>query len=447
VNPSIHIVRAHHRNLAVLRLEFRFDAELVSKIKAIPGARWSKTMGCWYLPDSDESSSYLQQLDGITLELPEILPESKPADMKPGLRVIRISSKRIRIISRYDQELVRLIRTFPNYYYEADTKSWTLPHLDEIIDLLKKFSEKNGYELKYQDEWAEKPMVKRTKEENYLQYVCPTAFMNKLKTLRYSEHTIRNYSSALKEFLYFFRGSDAKTLEYADIEKFLLYLIDSRRVSISYHNVSLGAIKFYFDQVLGKPEIVEKIERPRGEKVLPEVLSEEEVARLFNAVDNLKHKCILIAVYSAGLRLSEVVNLKLADIDSERMKIFVRAGKGRKDRYTVLSEGLLKLLREYYQVEKPMEWLFEGAAGGQYSTQSVQNIMREAVKAAGIRKHATVHTLRHSFATHMMESGTDLRYIQSLLGHNSIKTTEIYTHITTRGMDQLKSPFDRIKLS
>jgi integrase/recombinase XerD len=144
--------------------------------------------------------------------------------------------------------------------------------------------------------------------------------------------------------------------------------------------------------------------------------------------------------------LSEVVGLRVSDIDSKRMMIFIKAPKGNKDRYTILSKELLKWLREYYKKEKPVEWLFEGVTGGQYSMRSLQNIMKEAVKKAGIRKHATVHTLRHSFATHMLENGTDLRYIQNLLGHNSSKTTEIYTHITTKGMEQLTSPFDLLGL-
>jgi len=151
-----------------------------------------------------------------------------------------------------------------------------------------------------------------------------------------------------------------------------------------------------------------------------------------------------MTTYSGGLRLSEVVNLRLSDIDSRRMMIFIKGAKGRKDRYTLLSKELLDLLREYYKNEKPKEWLFEGALGGRYSTRSVQSIMKEAVKRAGIKKHATVHTLRHSFATHMLEDNTDLRYIQSLLGHYSTKTTEIYTHITTKGLEQLRSPLDKL---
>jgi integrase/recombinase XerD len=196
--------------------------------------------------------------------------------------------------------------------------------------------------------------------------------------------------------------------------------------------------------VLQRSQVTYHINRPRREKSLPEVLGEDEVRNILSGIDNLKHKCILMTIYSRGLRLSEVVGLRISDIDSRRMMIFIKGAKGNKDRYTILSRELLKWLREYYKKEKPATWLFEGVTGGQYSMRSVQNIMKEAVIRAGIKKHATVHTLRHSFATHMLENGTDLRYIQNLLGHNSSKTTEIYTHITTKGMEQLTSPFDRL---
>ena len=188
------------------------------------------------------------------------------------------------------------------------------------------------------------------------------------------------------------------------------------------------------------------VERPREEKTLPIVLSEKEIGDLLNATENIKHKAILMLAYSAGLRLSELTNVKITDIDSNRMQIRIEQGKGKKDRYTLLAVKLLAILREYFVLFKPKEWLFEGADGGQYSVRSIQAIMKDATKKAGIKKKVSVHTLRHSFATHLLENGTDLRYIQSLLGHSSSKTTEIYTHITTKGFDQIKSPLDQLDI-
>jgi len=188
------------------------------------------------------------------------------------------------------------------------------------------------------------------------------------------------------------------------------------------------------------------IQRPKKGRNLPSVLSEQEVQLILNSTDNLKHKAILSLIYSAGLRRSELINLQSGDIDSKRMYVIIRSGKGNKDRYSILSEKVLELLRQYFREYKPREWLFEGQYGGQYSATSIQNILKQAVRRAGIKKRVTVHTLRHCFATHLLEHGVDLRYIQELLGHQNPKTTEIYTHITQRGLGKIKSPIDGLDI-
>jgi integrase/recombinase XerD len=188
------------------------------------------------------------------------------------------------------------------------------------------------------------------------------------------------------------------------------------------------------------------VDRLREEKRLPVVLNEKEIGDLLKATENIKHKAILMLAYSFGLRLIELINVKLTDIDTIRMQIRIEQSKGKIDRYTLLSVRLLEVLGEYLAIYKPKVWLFEGATGGQYSVGSVQAIMKNSMKKAGIKKKVSVHTLRHSFATHLLENGTDLRYIQSLLGHASSKTTEIYTHITTKGFDQIKSPLDKLDI-
>jgi|WetSurSiteA1Bulk_404760.scaffolds.fasta_scaffold01125_4 integrase/recombinase XerD len=442
-----------HRNKTVLKLVFPYQAELLEMIRSLPGVLWSRTMKCWYIPYSENVFDVFHELKNVTIIL-ELetgsfhgeVPACMVADKKE-LVIIRHARERIKLIFRYDKELVAILKTFPLYYYDAGNKWWTLPHWETVLESLKNFCMQNNWLFEYRDEWAEQKTLTRRNDHGYENIVCPFDFTEMLKTLRYSEHTINNYCSALKEFIHFSKGKPLETLEQEDIRKFLLYLADERKVSVSYQNISLSAIKFYYEKVVENPVITSKICRPRGEKLLPEVLSEEEIVRLLRAVTNLKHKCILMAIYSGGLRLSEVVRLKVKDIDSGRMLMLIKGAKGKKDRYTVLSKNLLHWLREYFRHEKPKKWLFEGVMGGQYSMGSVQKIMNDAVQAAGIRKHATVHTLRHSFATHMLESGTDLRYIQTLLGHSSSKTTEIYTHITTRGMEKLISPFDRLNVN
>ena len=175
------------------------------------------------------------------------------------------------------------------------------------------------------------------------------------------------------------------------------------------------------------------------------MLSEEEVTAILKTITNIKHKALIMTIYSGGLRISELINLKVKDIDSDRMQIRVQQSKGKKDRYTLLSQKTLLILRQYFKEYKPKEWLFEGEGDGEYSQKAIQNILKRAVLKAGIKKRITVHSLRHSFATHLLENGTDLRYIQNLLGHSNSKTTEIYTHITTKGFDQIKNPLDKLE--
>ncbi|MFV0566527.1 MAG: tyrosine-type recombinase/integrase [Flavobacteriaceae bacterium] len=186
------------------------------------------------------------------------------------------------------------------------------------------------------------------------------------------------------------------------------------------------------------------IERPKKEKKLPVVLSTDEVKQLLNANRNLKHKTLLCLIYSAGLRIGEAINLKASDIDSKRMLIFIRSAKGKKDRYTILSESFLTMLRDYYRTYRPKDYLFEGQDGGQYTASSAQKILKRAAWRIGLKKPITLHSLRHSFATHLLENGTDIRYIQTLLGHNSPKTTMIYTHVTEPSLRKIKNPFDNL---
>jgi integrase/recombinase XerD len=207
----------------------------------------------------------------------------------------------------------------------------------------------------------------------------------------------------------------------------------------------------YLEKVRGGERKFYHVDRPIREKMLPEVLSEEEVSDIIKATKNLKHKAILMTIYSAGLRIGELVNLKIKDIDSKRMQIRVEQGKGKKDRYTLLSQKTLEILRLYIKDSRPHLYLFEGQDSSKerplpYSKRSVQNILRDSLDKTKIKKKVTVHTLRHSFATHLLEHGTDLRYIQDLLGHESPKTTQVYTHITTRGFDQIKSPMDGLDI-
>ncbi len=259
---------------------------------------------------------------------------------------------------------------------------------------------------------------------------------------RYSQNTQDVYYSYFKDFCVNFQKEKLEDITTDKINTYLLDLIQSKNISISQQNQRINAIKFYYEKVLGRKKEYYELHRPRKENKLPKVLSKNEVKRIFDVTKNIKHKCILMLLYSAGLRRSELLNLLPADIDSERMVIHINGAKGKKDRISLLSDNLLQLLRQYYKEYRPKEYLFEGQKGGMYSPSSVANILKKSVYKAGIKKTVTPHMLRHSFATHLLEQGTDLRYIQELLGHNSSKTTEIYTHVSKSAIEKIINPID-----
>ncbi len=272
---------------------------------------------------------------------------------------------------------------------------------------------------------------------------CPDDFLNKLEIRRYAFNTAKTYITMFEKFINRFYNIPINELTELEIRLYLREL-HNKEVSNSYMNQMVNSIKFYYEIVLDMPSRMYGIERPRKQKKLPKVISIEEVKLIINHTTNIKHKCVVSLLYSAGLRRSELLNLKLTDIDSKRMLILVRSAKGNKDRHTILSETVLKDLRQYFKEWKPKYFLFEGVKGYQYSTTSVANIVTKSALRANIKKRITPHMLRHSFATHLLENNTDLRYIQTLLGHSSSVTTEIYTQVATKNLQNIKSPLDFI---
>jgi site-specific recombinase XerD len=346
--------------------------------------------------------------------------------------------ERLKLYFPYDREIIELVKTIPGARWAPGERCW---HISVLAGPVEKLNRRFAGKIEFiEDKLRE---LKDAEAAGKVSRVMQE-FIKTLTLKDYSPRTLRTYRHMLNEFLSYYQEYDPETISDEQIRDFLLYLIDERDVSASYQNQSINAIKFYYEQVLERPVRSYYIQRPKKGRQLPNVLSEEEVVAILKCTDNLKHRAMLWLIYSSGLRLGELINLKIQDVDSKRMLLIVRQGKGKKDRVSLLSEKVLKLLREYFLQYHPREWLFEGQFGGQYSPTSVQKVFRQAKEKAGIKKHATVHTLRHSFATHLLERGTDLRYIQALLGHQNPKTTEIYTHITKRGLDKIKSPLDNL---
>jgi integrase/recombinase XerD len=330
---------------------------------------------------------------------------------------------RIAVYFEKNAALIARIKTFEDARWSASYKYWHLPD-----------TEANRLHFKL-------PLA-HTLVPNTEGIASIETFKRYLLSKRYSPNTINTYSDALKSFLTFCNTKAIKDISNDDVIAYNNDYILKNKFSSSYQNQIVNAIKLYFKIVKESSIEIDKIHRPKREKTLPNVLSKEEVLKIIDSTENLKHKTLLALIYSAGLRISEALNMKPKDIDSVRMLIHVKNAKGKKDRYTLLSEKVLQLLREYYTIYKPKDYLFEGQFGGMYSSRSAQVILKQVAEKAGIKKPITLHTLRHSFATHLLESGTDLRYIQDLLGHSSPKTTMIYTHVTNDSLKKIKNPFD-----
>lgn len=268
-------------------------------------------------------------------------------------------------------------------------------------------------------------------------------FKRWMRSKRYSESTISTYMDAAKSFLVFFKEKALSEISNDDVIVYNNDYILKNNLSASYQNQIVSAIKLFFSTVANRKIEIESIHRPKRSKALPNVLSKEEVKQILEAHGNIKHKTMLCLIYSCGLRRGELLSLKPGHIDSKRNIVTIIQAKGRKDRIVPLSPKILVMLRDYYKIYKPTVWLFEGhEKGAPYSDKSLQSVLKQALVKAGITKPVSLHWLRHSYATHLLESGTDLRYIQELLGHSRSRTTEIYTHVSTKSLQQIKSPFD-----
>ncbi len=267
-------------------------------------------------------------------------------------------------------------------------------------------------------------------------------FIDTLELKAYSRNTIRTYSQEFAQLLKAIKHHNVNELSTEKLRSYFLYCITTLKLSENTLHSRINAIKFYFEQVLGRDTLFFDIPRPKKPSILPRSINIEEIKRLFEVTDNLKHNTMIKLCYGMGLRVSELVNIKVSDIDSSTMRVFIQRSKGKKDRYVNLPDSLLEQLREYYRQYKPKEYLFEGQYGGQYSIRSAQSVFKDALKKANIHKQVGIHGLRHSFATHLLENGTDIRFIQELLGHRDLKTTLRYTHVTDKSISKIKSPLD-----
>lgn len=354
---------------------------------------------------------------------------------RKDIHIIPAAEDTLAVKIQYDPELLPVIKAIPGRRWSMDEKTWYIPDRKEYFDSIISASAVMNYDI-----FVGGDEVYSFREEILL-YESLTDLKNELVIRKYSRSTMESYIRYNFNLLKHARLKPDEITQH-DITLFLSDTIIRSNANASTVQLIINALRFYYGEVLKKNFIYE-FTPPRKDKKLPVVLSRKEVFAIIGSVTNLKHKTLLMLIYSAGLRLNEAITIKVSDIDTDRGMIVIRKGKGRKDRTTLLSEKFLVILKEYLEEYRPDDWLFEGQVRREHlSARSVQHLFTHAAEKAGIKKKASVHTLRHSFATHLLEQGIDIRYIQELLGHSSPNTTMIYTHVSTGKLKDIKSPLD-----
>lgn len=388
---QITIKPLHHRGEEKLGIIFPFEKTIDHAVRSIKGIKWTQTHKCWYLPLNKESfENVLTRLKNIgELEysaLKEYLEKRK--------KIVAIQSQTTAVPGSIN------IKPLPLTTYTVSDENLLL--LDQTIKTLK------------------------------------------LKA--YANNTIELYRGEILQLMRLLKNRSLAGLTANQIKSYLLWLLQIRRCSETKIHSTLNALKFCFEQVLHQPKIFIAIPRPKKHLQLPKVHAADQVKKMIQSTNNEKHKTMLMLAYATGMRLQEIINLKIKDINSARMVINIIRAKGKKDRQVILSEKLLIQLRKYFTIYRPIEWLFEGKPGKQYGYRTLQEVFTNAKNRSGVNIKGGIHTMRHSFATHLLENGTDIRLIQELLGHHSIKTTIRYTHVSKALIQKVRSPLDELDL-
>jgi site-specific recombinase XerD len=501
----ITIKRLFHHNEWRYGIYFDFDRNLSGIAKSITGSIWSQTNKCWHVPaeesvlkkilkayrdvaDIDISSialpSAIKKSNETTHdELPEDFPDNScsqvfvppPSSGEVG-KVAVIARKAdgsgrydpvsfsinepdgrliIRFLGRYDQEWVSELRSYRQVKYDNIRREWSLRWSQLTVDSLSDYFASKGInvivkkpepskiirEIREDTGSGVRGRVLREEAEKGIEDV-----RRYLSERRYSVHTLNSYISHLEFFFKYFDQKDPGEISDKDIEGFMHDFIIANNYSASYQNQVISAVKIFYGHRGGRDINSSVFERPRRSRSLPKVFSKEEIMQIFNATKNGKHKLILWMVYSCGLRRSEVINIRLPDLDTARGTLHIREGKGNVDRMVPISPKIWEKIRSYIKSYKPSEYLFEGQSGGKYSVESVYNVFKKSLRNSGIKKDVGIHSLRHSYATHLHEGGLDIRFIQELLGHKSTRTTEIYTHVSRRDLLSIRSPIDDMEI-
>jgi len=381
-----------HKNESRIAVNFNQSAELNQRFRKLQGSKWSQTLKVWHIPDTQENR--------VKFKI-ETSPDNHEKQIDFKLKIPIESEVKTQVVFKVETQVKLIVNT------QNKTQISNIPN-SSIISTISQYKR-----------W--------------------------LRSKRYSASTVKVYSEALSTFLLYFKEKPSSEISNDDLIAFNNDYILKKQLSATYQNQIVNAIKLFYSVIQNRVIDIQLIHRPKRAKILPNVLSKEEVKMILEAVHNIKHKAMLCLIYSCGLRCGELLNLKFENIDSKRNLLLIRKAKGMKDRITPLSPKILEILREYYKAYTPKIFLFEGRiTGEQYNERSLQKVLKQTLSNTKIKKPVTLHWLRHSYATHLLESGTDLRYIQELLGHSSSRTTEIYTHVSTKSIQNIISPFDTL---
>lgn len=466
----------------------------IAKIKSLPNRAWNKEHKYWSVPKDEAVLGQLTELFGTILQisttihftnskgesvktnqeigeegLKKLIPKlSLPTDLlfkevlQDGrtfkvfvgqkIAIRKANEGWLQVWIPYDKkDWIKIIKNIPGRKWQSEVKCWLIPYVKDTCRHLWKLVGSKNISINFKISPnipaayfapSKKSKQQKTIQLNEMQRRAITALEEKLILEGKRWKTIKTYKYQLRSFLRFYKDKRPSSISLKAINRYIIIRKKQDNISDSYLNQLINALNAFYARVLEQEEKVAKLERPPKRKKLPNVFSEEEVKLILTVCENLKHKCMLMLTYSAGLRKQEVLNLRVNDLNFDRKTIFVKNGKGGKDRFTFLSDIAMKYLKIYLAQNDLSLWLFEGQYGGQYSASSLQSIFEKAKKKAKVNHFVTLHGLRHSFATHLVEKLVPLHVVQELLGHSSIKTTEIYLHISNKYRKELKSPLD-----
>ena len=457
---TVYIESIIHNDEKRIKLNLTYNDPLYAKIKRLPDCRWSKSLRSWHIQYIENHLEYLNsmyagEIQFFTQEKTEVSIANKQSlvetsNLEKRLPIGSLPVIDIEFFKNADYLKVKfnwpykstwidkLIRTCKPKW-DKENKIWIVKKASVNLEVIRLLYKDDDCQIHISNLQSDRTPYSLTDINKALEKMA-----SHLRYLNYSERTVTSYENHLRKFLEHFKTRDLQNITLDEIRDFINASIIDPGFSRSYQNQLISSIKLFYNHILNRRYDMPDIERPHRAKRLPSVLSQEEIKKMIEKTRNSKHRLLISLIYSTGMRLSEATGLKLKDIDYTRKIINIRSGKGQKDRIVPLAEKLVKELEEYVGSYQPREYVFEGYTGAAYSARSVQQVIKRSLQTANIRKKASVHTLRHSFATHLLENGVDIRIIQELLGHQSSRTTEIYTHVSTRTIESIKSPLDRL---